>query len=562
MTKEQLLFVGRLTSIPNGQAFGFIEKESIRRLDGEPHGLTFEKNVFIHQQSCGPTLQIGLNLEFALVADPDEGEGCYRAVGAKQIPAIKKQPPQEVLVEQEEASLVTVPKDLPNGALALYQPTRAEYHNIHHAKPIPDEAVRKVVENKPFCDLLGGTSTDTVQCESRDHLIHFSNAYLLHTFPHIVNGCGIQCDIASFDGAASSKIMREAIQDNKDLGAEGQATYLETEYARYVMGIRLLQWVVESDIIKPGMLIGQHTIAGILALIQDNLPTNEAQQKKRFDATYQVLSFVAKQEMLSPLCILPMRFLPDLYCACPVLFEISSEPDAFKVAWQQDNPFIPESVVFLCERFLGNDRWYNLVQLWNRRMRSMKQYQRCESIPAHIRKMIKIARKELPNAKLYLFTPYHDLAGKDLTNLQWLRPNDPYLVLFEQYFQGFAVIGRYSDTGIFPLYHELVADSMDFLQQHKHLLRNFGSVHEPRWFVTRENWESRSKQGKYDNARKNGTLYFHKNNLGDCLTTLADEMLQAYQQGILFDWIRKEAELPSDKPINQLPEANKAMANI
>ena len=115
-------------------------------------------------------------------------------------------------------------------------------------------------------------------------------------------------------------------------------------------------------------------------------------------------------------------------------------------------------------------------------------------------------------------TPYLDIAGADWQDMKWLRSIDPYVVGFKKGSPVFFVLARFSDTGVFPLLHELVADTMSFLQTNADKLNGFNAVSNPYWY---------GRNGSHDP-------------LGDLLIKRVHEMLAAYEQGRLFDWLRNE----------------------
>ncbi len=128
-------------------------------------------------------------------------------------------------------------------------------------------------------------------------------------------------------------------------------------------------------------------------------------------------------------------------------------------------------------------------------------------------------------------TPYHKEAGKDWGDLEWLKLIDPYVLGFKKGIPYFFILARFSDSGTFPLYHEMVADTINFLSKNKEELKKFDRVNSPFW---------------YDSKDISRTLP----NAGNVLMEHVDSMIKEFEKGNLFNWLRDEEnkeKLPSTK---------------
>lgn len=178
------------------------------------------------------------------------------------------------------------------------------------------------------------------------------------------------------------------------------------------------------------------------------------------------------------------------------------------------DPLVHKHLRYFCDLF-PNQRWIDTFLMYNRRIRTVGDYEG-DLIPprliARMKKMTKLFDY------LIILTPYHDVAGKDWTDLNWLRSIDPYVVGFSQGVPLIFVLGRFSDSGIFPLYSELIADTIDFLRKNFNKLEGFNKVNNPYWYNP--------------GASRSFTL------LGTRLIDHTKELLKAFDKGILFDWLR------------------------
>jgi len=176
----------------------------------------------------------------------------------------------------------------------------------------------------------------------------------------------------------------------------------------------------------------------------------------------------------------------------------------------------------------------------------MAQYQG-EHLPPHIIRILTLAKPIF--TYVAVLTPYHDVAGKDWQDIAWIRAIDPYLVGFQKGLPVMFILGRFSDSGIFPGFHQLVADTVNFLRVNKEKLAGFNAVSSPFWFT----WQRKDRDQQRDSCF-NGPL-------GDHLIAHTNQLLQAFELGHLFDWLRGEwdiptQELPTSDETEQLADGN------
>ena len=97
----------------------------------------------------------------------------------------------------------------------------------------------------------------------------------------------------------------------------------------------------------------------------------------------------------------------------------------------------------------------------------------------------------------------------------------------------FFILARFSDSGTFPLYHQLVADTIEFLKGNLQKLDGFDLVRNPYWY----NGEDRS-ENRFGNETPGSVLKEH-----------VSELLSAFEWGILFDWLRNEDDKEERFPV-------------
>lgn len=448
---------GVIASVPKGGPFGFISGQSCVQANGEPHDFPNHENIFIHQDDCAAPLSVGMMLSFEVIDDTTRGSHRLRAQAAIEVAESTIVPAHEHMIPGFGLTVEN------NGALSLAR----EAHPWHiRAKQMPAETVQKVVENQPMPTIPRSTRSTTFTAEQS---AEFLRAVLYSIYPSL-RGFGTDFGAASFDDTELDARVKSASEDLQSLNMNSACDAMLAEVASF-RGIRsVLKMAHEDGLIRPDMLI-------------------------------------------------PMRYLPDLFMAVPVWFYYTqaSRQSDINHALAVEDPMVAESTHFFVNQF-PNDRWADVFQMFNRRVRPLSLYQG-DIIPPQIIRRIKTAIEAFDY--VVIATPYHDVAGKDWGNLEWLRSIDPYVLGFKKGLPMFFVLGRFSDAGTFPLFNEMVADTVLFLETNKEKLIGFSKAGNPYWSIPSTHATSAFK-------------------LGDRLMARVDELLKAFADGNLFNWLRGE----------------------
>ena len=229
-------------------------------------------------------------------------------------------------------------------------------------------------------------------------------------------------------------------------------------------------------------------------------------------------------DLLQPASILPLSYLPDLFMAVPVWYHYTDKLQYGSVVQnrQGNDPQISTQTRYFCN-LIGTQRWADTFQMYNRRSRGLQDY-RGDLIPAHIMERMRILAPHFD--QLVIMTPYHDVAGQDWQNISWLRSIDPYVVGFIQGVPFMFVVARFSDSGVFPLYHELLGGTIEFLRQNKNALLGFNQVENPYWIMPESD---------------RGDHIFRSKSLGTHLMNHASNLIAAFEKGELFTWLRERS---------------------
>lgn len=452
-------FIGTVVTV-NPDGYGFLGAQTIIAEDGGSAGLG-EHDVFVHQDESGAVLKVGLVLNFSVGPDAKRGGGFYRAIGAVE----------HVEVECIPADELPVPGLAVRAPLSIVpSPTAINRDYIAKMKAVPGSTVEKVGENAPMGAIREGTDVPPpVTAEDKRTLCE---RYLAYLFPTLAS-FDADFSLRDTDDSAFDEKVAQIKQEMQGLGLTGQIPLLEEEIGKF------------------------RRVRGTLSLIWE-------------------------EDLVRPDAIIPVRFLPDLFMACPVWYFWTNGPGEAQARgdWQASDPLPHESVQYFCELF-PNERWRDVYQMFNRRLRTMQMYAG-ENIPAHVIRRMRRAVSLFDY--VVIMTPYHDVAGRDWEDLEWLRAIDPYVVGFHKGLNEFFVLGRFSGNGTFPLLNELVGDTIEFLRKNKGNLSGFDQVTNPYW------WQG---------PRGEASTY----QLGARLMRRTDELLTAFDAGQLFAWLKGEADV-------------------
>ncbi len=488
-------FCGKVRSVPDH--YGFIAE--VTELDGEPRQTNGD--VYIHQDDCDVELSVGLMLEFELVPDPKR-QGTYRAKDAKCIPA--------------PLALAENVKQLP----MLVR--RQMYH--HTAKQVPAEEIRKAVANKPFEAVVGEVTDTLVDLETPAEVNQLLLKFLYEAYPGLMS-VGINYSYQTAGSAEERNLIEESIKMQNELGMGSQAAVLMVEYEMYVSACSILREFLRDGFLTPPTQCSTKMLGAMMGDVSRESIRKEGSEIE--DVTAFAGSFVAsvnfmrQNQLMRPGCILPMSNIVDLLVAAPVWYIEAKNnlPDTWNLADPE-----PDAAVRYFSSQIKTQRWADLYQMFNRRTRRLSRY-RGDIIPPHILRALAEARKHFDF--VVIATPYHDVAGREWQDPNWHRLIDPYLIGFKEGLPYMFYLGRWSDSGIFPLMADMVADTMAYIRNNLNSLQNFGA--DPYWHLNNQRLHHSGSSSSY-NARS-------------YLPALARDMLKAFETGILFNWIRGQAEL-------------------
>jgi len=219
----------------------------------------------------------------------------------------------------------------------------------------------------------------------------------------------------------------------------------------------------------------------------------------------------------------PVHYLPDLFMAAPVWFfakRLAEDDGAGLSNAQKARLPLPEALRFMCDQ-IQSTQWSDMFLAFNSRVRPVTEYQG-DAIPVELLHLIARAKKTFDY--IIVATPFHDLALSDWkSNMPWARMPDPFVIGFQRKLPFMFVLGRYSGSGIFPLMHELVADTISFLHEHANVLENTVGSGSIRWY----NSQDPNAKLNYRATRE--------------VTKTLRNALTAFEEERLFDWMREES---------------------
>ncbi|MFH1405166.1 MAG: hypothetical protein ABIH21_03665 [Patescibacteria group bacterium] len=483
MTEKR--YVGRVGTVPQGEDFGFISLSSICLDGGGDHDLDTDNDVFVHQSNCSGELFPGMEVVFSVAPDSKRGGKALSARAVTQIINAEAIPAGE---EATPGLVVSTPWTRNGGTASLARLSDSPRHVMHmKAKKVPAEDVAQVDENHPLPS--APRAWDATDAERMTWL----RAYLVYLFPMLAD-FGTDFDPLSEDDTVLDAQVLETMNNLRDMGME----------------------VAAADL---------------------------ADQVGKFKSVRSTFKFLWDKGLVRPDTFIPLRELPDLFMAVPVWYMHLTGEEKTRANQMHDgagDPSTHPSTVYFCNLLAKkegpvdfNRRWADTFQMFNRRVRTLDQY-KGDTIPPHVARIMREALQHFD--KVVIATPYLPEAGHDWNDLSWLKMIDPYVLGFKEDLPTFFVLARFSNTGLFPLYADMVADTINFLRANKDKLANF-----------RDAWWCRDRSG---GGSLNKHIPKHE------LVTNAEELIQAFEHGKLFDWLREEWDLAEAKITAGAPEQN------
>ncbi len=457
-------YIGEISSVPGGDGYGFININSVIKEDGSSHNLPTSDNIFIHQGECAPPIKVGIRVLFSITEDQKRGAGKFRAISAVEFVEAELLPASGAVIPGLEAPAV---RDNLQAAVGFSRQRIPLHANV---KQVPEATVNKVEENAPMANIRpGGQPTPEQQRE-------LLAAFLLLAFP-MMSHFGANFDAMNADDAALDELVQQSKDDMRTLGMTEQIPVLEKQAVDFKNVRDALRMIFEEGLVRTDTII-------------------------------------------------PIHNLPDLFMAVPVWY-YWVEPSGHSEIdgqWRSNDPKPHEVTHWFCNLF-PNSNWVDTFQMFNRRMRTLKMFIG-DIIPPHVSRRMRKAVTLFDY--VVIMTPYHDVAGKDWQDLNWIRMIDPYVIGFKKGVPYFFVLGRFSDTGLFPLLHEMVGDTVEFLKANKEKLHGFNNADSPYWLQPGSPLEH---------------CFYSRGGikLGDHLVKHTDRLLQAFSAGNLFDWLRGES---------------------
>lgn len=232
------------------------------------------------------------------------------------------------------------------------------------------------------------------------------------------------------------------------------------------------------------------------------------------------LAEIKKMGALQPETIIPIKYLADLTVIAPVLFTYSkySLEDNTRI----DDPHFDHAVEFFCD-CIGAKNYAWFYQMYNRRTRPLSNFNGRDVPTIEIMRIIEKAKQIFDYVSI--FTPYHDIASKEWRDFKWLRNIDPFLFGFVKGLPYMFFLGRWSGT-FFPMIPDMIADTIDHIRINRDLLANF--AYNTYWYMGGDGTGS-VLQNKGGEKSENTVL-----------PKFADQIISAYMEGRLFQFLREE----------------------
>ncbi len=356
-------------------------------------------------------------------------------------------------------------------------------------KIIPDVELTKAEANHPLDEFIAQIALLFKKGEpTMDEIVAMAEKFIAKNFP-LLTPLGMNFSInGDVDISLEKGIIENAmnIYNNNDL--KGQADTLQKEYEGF-------------------------------------LPLREA------------FTFMSTNKLLTYSSIIDMKYLPELAFAFPVWYVHGKE--LIEDETTKPDPRPDHSTIYFSDQ-VGSTEFAWFFQLYNRRTRPLSHFSGRDLMPLHLVETMKLAKEQFDYVTI--MTPYHDVASTEWSDPEWLRNLDPLLVGFKKGLNFMFILGRWSGTGLFPLFVDCIADTANHLKINKLLVNNFKA--NSYWYKGEKNGtclESSSSSDKNSNT---------------VLLPFVEKLLATYDKGKLFEFLRGELKpeelAQSDSGDNQI----------
>lgn len=357
--------------------------------------------------------------------------------------------------------------------------TISRYHERVRMTVRPEEEVQRAIENRPFADVA--YRIDEIEQALSEDPSKFQDA-LAHSAENLLRTMW---------------------------------PMLEEEYLSFRVSFSLYEEDNPEEVQKLTAMIEKNRALGLLNQASRELPIT----LRNFSEVRGILRYMRKAKLLLPHTLLPETQLPWFLLTAPVWFVGGRTEINFKKG--RGSSVIPDSFTRYMVDRLGTKRLGDWFQIWNRQARPFSDYEG-DMIPDYLLDLIGQALQIFDY--VVISTPYLHRVGKEWADAMWQPMIDPYLLAFNRELRSmFFFLGRWSNTGLFPLAAEMVANTMAYLKAHEGDVRNFSSY---RWAVPP--------------TSANKEIYVH----GPELTALVEGSLKAFHNKKLFAWLTEGRQVP------------------
>lgn len=407
--------------------------------------------------------------------------------------------------------IVVIGSDEDRGGIASFTGNENPYH-IRAKQGINPETVQQVIKNKPF----NGFQVPGNTMPAANEILELSESFVSNHF-FLLKEYGITVSLSSeIDETKEQTTLQELLKNYADQSLDGLADTLKNEYACLRATQSVLKFVHKA-VVDEKM---QHQHVMLLASVNEVM-TNLSIKDRSFilQNIAQLCTWNGLRGSYRAPMALHMKYLPELFMACPVWYTQRTASSA----WENGPGGDPSDALVTFTQFLQNPVFTDLYQMYNRTTRPFSDFQGHDLLPPHLAKAIPELSKQFDY--LVIATPYHEVASKSWAQAKWAPNIDPYLIGFKKGCDYMVIIERWSGTGLFPLMADMIADTIEHLKKNHQFLNKFkGSFN--RWIK-----QYPDGNGFYTSARETDRIFID-------LEKSAKQIIFAFEEGTLFDLLR------------------------
>lgn len=403
-------YSGEIVSLHTG--YVFIGAVKFRNENIETNGHVFCPVTESHNFFVGQSVNFS-----QMTPDKERGDGKFRT--------------EKIFPDGNNLLRVNTPEQIVLTTMILSK-TISEYHENKLRTFTSGTELRKAAENMPFAGLIKEIVISQKKNYDQKDLNEMAKDFLGETFS-IMKDCGLD------------SVILEKKNEKKEVKTEVQTPPKKSFFQSFGKKKEM------NNTSKPLEDKNLHLFEELCSFYEKNGFTGQSDALKneynQFLRVQKIFNFMNDNDILTRTSVIDIKYLSELNFAFPVWYT-NSGTELF-------NKLLKENLA---------PREQYLYRIYNKKARPISSFDGREIIPVDIVKKMCEAKEKQIFDHIVIMTPYYDVIQKEEKKREEeqakQRAIDPIMIGFKEGMHHMFVIGRWSGTGIFPLFLDCISSTM------------------------------------------------------------------------------------------------------